>query len=461
MSPESPEQEVILIIDDSPTNLVLLSEVLQESGFTVWIARDGETAISKVTEELPDLILLDVLMPGLDGFEICQRLKSNPVTNEVPVIFMTALSDPVDKVKGMNLGAVDYITKPFRQEEVLARVKIHLKIRKLTKSLAKQNQLLKQEIQERIAAEASLQKLTEELEKRVEERTSELTQAMYDLQKAQVQLVQKEKMSTLGQLVAGVAHEINNPINFIAANLNHAEQYIQDLLAHLKVYQRKFPIPGTEIENHAEEIDLDFLLEDLPSLVTSMQTGTERINQISVSLRIFSRSDTTAKVAVNIHEGIDSTLMILKHRIKANENRPAIEIQKEYGELPLIECYAGQLNQVFMNLLSNAIDAFDEYSQAYSYAELEQNPNRIIISTEVNAKEQQILIRIHDNGPGILPEAENHLFEPLFTTKPLGKGTGLGLSISHQIVVEKHGGQLTCNSVPGKGVEFVIALPLP
>ena len=460
MSPESAEKEVILIIDDSPTNIALLSELLQETGFTVWIARDGETAISEVREDLPDLILLDVLMPGLDGFEICQRLKSNPCTSEIPIIFMTALSDPVDKVKGMNLGAVDYITKPFRQEEVLARVKIHLKIRKLTQSLAKQNQLLKQEIQERIAVEASLQKLTEELEKRVEERTAELTQAMYDLQKAQVQLVQKEKMSTLGQLVAGVAHEINNPINFIAANLNHAEKYIEDLLDHLHLYQENFPDPGHEIETHAEEIDLDFVQEDLPSLVASMQTGTERINQISVSLRIFSRSDTTAKVAVNIHEGIDSTLMILKHRIKANENRPAIEIIKKYGKLPLVECYAGQLNQVFMNLISNAIDAFDEYSQSYSYAELELNPNTIIISTGFNDKEQQILIRILDNGPGMLPEAKAHLFEPLFTTKPLGKGTGLGLSISHQIVVEKHGGQLTCNSVPGKGVEFVIALPL-
>lgn len=459
MSPESPEKEAILIIDDSPTNIMLLSELLQESGFTVWIARDGETAIEKVAEELPDLILLDVLMPGPDGFEICQRLKSNPFTSEVPIIFMTALSDPVDKVKGMNLGAVDYITKPFRQEEVLARVKTHLKIRKLTKSLAKQNQLLKQEIQDKIAVEARLQKLTEELEKRVEERTAELTKAMYDLQKAQLQLVQKEKMSTLGQLVAGVAHEINNPINFIAVNLTHAEKYIEDLLKHLHLYQQEFPDPGAEIVGHAEEIDLDFLVEDLPSLVASMQTGTNRINQISVSLRIFSRADTSAKVAVNIHEGIDSTLMILKHRLKANENRPAIEIIKDYGNLPLVKCYAGQLNQVFMNLLSNAIDAFDEYSQAYSYAELELNPSTIAIGTEVNAKEQQILIRIHDNGPGMLPEAQAHLFEPLFTTKPLGKGTGLGLSISHQIVVEKHGGKLTCNSVPGKGVEFVIALP--
>ncbi|OKH37271.1 hybrid sensor histidine kinase/response regulator [[Phormidium ambiguum] IAM M-71] len=460
MSPESPEKEAILIIDDSPTNLVLLSELLKESGFTVWLARDGETAICKVQEELPDLILLDVLMPGPDGFEICQRFKSNPLTTEVPIIFMTALSDPVDKIKGMNLGAVDYITKPFRHEEVLARVKIHLKIRKLNQSLAKQNQLLKQEIQERIAVEERLQKLTEELEKRVEERTSKLKQTMYDLQKAQVQLVQKEKMSTLGQLVAGVAHEINNPINFIAANLNHAEQYISDLLEHLQLYQEKFPDPGDEIETHAEEIDLDFLQEDLPSLVASMETGTDRIKQISVSLRIFSRSDTTAKVAVNIHEGIDSTLMILKHRLKANENRPAIEVLKEYGDLPLVECYAGQLNQVFMNLISNSIDAFDEYSQTNSYTEIEENPNTIIISTELDEQERQILIRINDNGPGMLPEAKAHLFEPLFTTKPLGKGTGLGLSISHQIVVEKHKGQLTCNSVAGKGVEFVIALPL-
>lgn len=460
MMAEYPKKEVILIVDDSTTNLGILSSLLHESGFEVWVSPDGKSAIEKVEYSPPDLILLDVIMPGIDGFETCQRLKANSATNEIPIIFMTALSDSVDKVKGMNLGAVDYITKPFRQEEVIARVKTHLKLRNLTKSLAQQNKLLKEEIKERIAVEARLQKLTEDLEKRVEERTAELTEALHDLQQAQVQLVKNEKMSTLGQLVAGVAHEINNPVNFIAGNISHAEQYIRDLIDHLKLYHQQFSDPGEEIENHAEQIDLEFLLQDLPSLVSSMQTGTDRIRQISVSLRIFSRADTASRVPVNIHEGIDSTLLILKHRLKANEYRPAIQIIKEYGELPLVECYAGQLNQVFMNILSNAIDAFDEFSQTHSYEEIEADPNTIIICTELSENNDSILIRIYDNGPGISEEVQEHLFEPLFTTKALGKGTGLGLSISHQIVVEKHGGELACNSVPGKGAEFVIALPV-
>jgi len=456
---KSTNKELILIIDDSLTNLALMSDLLLESGFEVMAIRDGATALQKLSEELPDIILLDIIMPGMDGFEICQILKKNPLTYDIPIIFMTALSDPVEKVKGMNLGAVDYITKPFGQEEVLARVKTHLKVRKLTKSLAQQNELLRQEIKERIAVEARLQKLTEELEHRVEKRTAELSEALHDLQQAQVQLVQKEKMSTLGQLVAGVAHEINNPVSFIAGNITHAQQYIKDLIEHLQLYQQQFPLPGDEIEHHAQDIDLEFLLQDLPSLIYSMQTGTERIRQISVSLRIFSRADTTAKVAVNIHEGIDSTLMILKHRLRANDKRPAINVIKNYGNLPLIECYAGQLNQVFINIISNAIDAFDECIQTHSYAEMEAQENTIIISTEVAENANQVLIRISDNGPGMSPAVQEHLFEPLFTTKPLGKGTGLGLSISHQIVVEKHGGQLICQSVPKKGVEFVITLP--
>ena len=267
-------------------------------------------------------------------------------------------------------------------------------------------------------------------------------------------------MSALGQLVAGVAHEINNPIGCIAGNISHAQEYIQDIIAHLELYQQQFPNPGNEIEEHRTEIDLEYLLSDLPSLISSMKAGSDRIHQISISLRNFSRSDTDFKVAVNIHEGIDSTLLILKHRLKANDNRPEIKTIKEYGDLPLVECYPGQINQVFMNILSNAIDAFDEYSESHSYEEIAAAPNTITIRTEYSAAARRAIVRIKDNGSGISEEVKQQMFEPLFTTKGLGKGTGLGLSISRQIVVDKHGGELSCISTPGIGTEFAISLPL-
>ncbi|MFB2918827.1 hybrid sensor histidine kinase/response regulator [Aerosakkonema funiforme] len=451
MSAESSEKSILLIVDDNPVNLGAITDFLDEAGFEVLVARDGESAIQRVKYAQPDLILLDVMMPGIDGFETCYRLKSDPATKDIPVIFMTSLSDRVDKVKGLNLGAVDYITKPFQQDEVLARVKSQLKLYNLTKIMQQQNLLLKREVEDRVAAEISLQKLTQELEKRVEERTAELKQTMQELQQAQSYLVHKEKMSALGQLVAGVAHEINNPVSFIAGNISHAEGYIQSLIEHLSLYQQKFPEPGEEIEIHAEKIELGYLIEDLPNLISSLKTGTDRIHQISVSLRNFSRADTTAKVSVNIHEGIDSTLLILKHRLKAKANRPPIEIIKEYGELPPVECYAGQINQVFMNIIANAIDAIEEMECG--------NPT-IRIRTEVSQNKDIAVIRIQDNGMGIAPEVKARIFEPLFTTKVVGKGTGLGLSISYQIVVEKHGGDLNCISAPGQGTEFVITLPV-
>ncbi|HBQ97035.1 MULTISPECIES: response regulator [unclassified Roseofilum] len=463
-----PELNIILIVDDNPNNLAVLSDFLDESGFEIRVARDGESALEKVNYAPPDLILLDVMMPGIDGFEACRQLKSNPETEAIPVIFMTALSDTVDKVKGLELGAVDYITKPFSQEEVLARVRLHLRLRKMAEKLAEQNEMLKQEIEEKNRAEVALQGLTQELEQRVNERTAELQQALIDLQDAQVQLVQNEKMSTLGQLVAGVAHEINNPVGFIMGNLSHAQQYIQDIIEHLNLYQKCYPEPDLEIQDHYEEIELDFLLKDLPDLIGSMHEGTDRIRNISRSLRTFSRSDITSKVSSDIHEGIDSTLLILKHRLKATQERPAIAIIKKYGDVPEITCYPGQLNQVFMNLLANAIDALDESNQGRTFQEIESNPNQITIQTQLSPSQREAIITIEDNGKGIPEEIRNKIFDHLYTTKAYGQGTGLGLSISRQIVEEKHGGKLTCHSASVcasetefyRGCIFTITLPI-
>lgn len=295
-----------------------------------------------------------------------------------------------------------------------------------------------------------------------EARTNEkqAQQALKDLQNVQTQLVQSEKMSALGNLVAGVAHEINNPVGFINGNLHHAEEYIQDLINHLKLYQQYYSEPEAEIAENAEDIDLEFLLEDLPKMIDSMKLGTDRIQNISTSLRTFSRADTDNKTSFDIQAGIDSTILILKHRLKANEKRPEIEIIKNYAALPQVECFPGQLNQVFMNLLANAIDALDDYNQGRSFAEIKQQPNKIIISTEELASENKIAIHIQDNGSGIPEVVKQKIFDHLFTTKGVGNGTGLGLSIARQIVEDKHHGSLECISTVGEGTKFIIKIPI-
>ncbi len=478
MKSKASEKKHILIVDDSRTNLEVISELFDNSEFDVWVAPNGEIGIKKAEADRPDLILLDVIMPGIDGFETCRRLKKNPATKDIPVIFMTARSETIDKVKGLTIGAVDYITKPFQQEEVLARLRLHLRLYSLTRTLEEQNSILTEEIEKRAIAEAALRDFARELEKRVEERTAELTRALHELQEAQLQLVQSEKMSTLGQLVASVAHEINNPVNFVSGNINHAQQYIAHLIEHLELYQEYCRETAPKIEEHAQDIDLEYLVKDLPKIISSMKVGVDRIRSLSVSLRNFYRADSSHKLAVNIHEGIDSTLLILGHRLKANADRPAIEVIAEYGNLPLVKCYPGQLNQVFMNLIANAIDALEEGEWARAKGNRQSGTGKndstndelpipndplpiptIRIRTEA-IEGDWVAVRIADNGCGMTPEVKQRLFEPLFTTKPVGKGTGLGLSISRQIVEEKHGGRLTCISQKGQGSEFAIELPI-
>lgn len=297
------------------------------------------------------------------------------------------------------------------------------------------------------------------LEKRVDERTQELQQTLDNLRKAQSQLIQAEKMSSLGQLVAGVAHEINNPVNFIHGNLSHATLYTQDLLSLLELYQAEYPQAKPAIHQHIEDIDLEFLIEDMPRLFDSMKVGADRIREIVQSLRTFSRLDEAEVKEVNIHEGLDSTLMILHNRLKARPNHPEIQVIKNYGNLPKVECYAGQLNQVFMNILANAIDALDE--RTTTQPETNDTPYiaQITICTQVIAT-NRISIEIADNGPGMKETVRQRLFDPFFTTKPVGKGTGMGMSISYQIVTERHHGALYCTSEPGQGAKFVIEIPI-
>lgn len=423
----------ILLVDDNPNNLKVLSEAIQGCGWKALMATDGESALEQTAYAHPDLILLDVMMPGLDGFETCRRLKANLITQNIPVIFMTALADATDKVKGLEIGAVDYITKPFQQEEVIARLRLHLKISQLTRTL----------------------------EQRVQERTAELTQSLQELQQTQLQLIQSEKMSTLGQLVAGIGHEINNPIGFISGNCSHIEEYVNDLLRLVNLQQEKLTHSDPEIEELVEEIDLDYMTEDLPKLLLSMHQGIGRLKDISLSLRTFARADISSKVKFDIHEGIDSTLMLLKHRLKDQGDRPKIEVVTQYGELPPISCYPGQLNQVFMNIIANAIDAFDDLYENRSPKGIATVDEQIItITTFCDRQQEAVTICIEDNALGMPPEVQARIFEQSFTTKPVGKGTGLGLAISYQIIVDKHNGNINCLSTSGQGTKFIITLPI-
>lgn len=297
-------------------------------------------------------------------------------------------------------------------------------------------------------------------ESRERERALELERSLQQLKQVQLQLIQNEKMSTLGNLVAGVAHEINNPVGFLSGSIKNANDYLTDLLEHLHRYQHCYSSPDSSIQTHAQAIELEFLTEDLPKLMQSMQGATDRLKGISTSLRIFSRADAETKVLADIHEGIDSTLLILKYRLKANHFRPAIEVIKDYDDLPLVECFPGQLNQVFMNLLANAIDAIDEAIQADKLPLESAQAPQLHLRTVRRPEQNAFSIHIRDSGPGISAEIQERIFDHLFTTKEVGKGTGLGLSIARQIVEDAHGGSIRINSAISEGAEFIITLPI-
>ena len=599
--------ENILVVDDTPDNLRLLSAILTVKGYAVRKALSGKLALNACQKNLPDLILLDINMPDMNGYEVCKKLKNWEITRDIPVIFISALDDALDKVKALEIGGIDYITKPFQEAEVLARIGNHLKLRSLQINLQEKNISLQEEIKERckvqkdlevseaknralldaipdlmfrissegvfldyrsahiteqapiikISAAASqiepqkdsqqavplenlqepiaessvvgkniYQVLSDDLatwmmyyieetlltstiqvgeyvqqvngnwhayevryvksgqnevlallrdisdrkqaeaqrlqaEALLRNQKQQLEKALNDLKKAQTQLIQTEKMVALGQLVAGIAHEINNPVNFISGNLNYADEYFQDLINLLAAYQEEYPNPVSKIQEITKDLELNFLVKDLQNIMDAMHRGAKRIQDIVLSLRNFSRLDEAEMKSVDIHQGIDSTLSILQHQLAASEKHPAIKVIKEYAQLPKVTCYASQINQVFLHLLNNAIDALEEdskFSVIDSMSELSSVPT-IRICTEMTDS-NTVLIRIIDNGPGINETTRSRLFDPFFTTKPVGSGRGLGLSISYQIVVQQHQGQLSCYSSPGQGAEFAIAIPV-
>ena len=334
-------------------------------------------------------------------------------------------------------------------------------------ALEKENRILRKQLERSKTHRIKLENAYENQQTVLFKVIQGLEQSLEELTSTQLQLIEQEKMSALGNLVAGVAHEINNPISYISGNITELEYSLSEIFDHLNLYQHQFPAGVPEkIAAHAEEINLAFLLEDLPKLMASVTTGCDRIHAISRSLRNFSRIDHSHKILSNLHEAIDGSLLILKHRLKANNYRPAITVTTNYSDIPPIPCFPNQLNQVFMNILANAIDALDGHSQGKSYRELETHPNQISITTEVSQHCELpvrtcAVVHITDNGPGIPDHMHQKIFEHLYTTKQMGKGTGLGLTISQKIVTEHHGGRITVDTLPGQSTRFSIYIPYP
>ncbi|MEG5062784.1 response regulator [Microcoleus sp. B3-A4] len=430
----------ILFVDDELDLESLISQrfrkKIRAEKWQLFFAHNGVQALEKLKEHPDiDIVVTDLNMPEMDGLTLLSKL--NHINVPLKTIVISAYSDLKNIRNAMNFGAFDFLTKPidFQDLEIT-----------LNKTL-REVQQLKENLRLR------------ESEARAREEAQHLQNCMQDLKKTQAQLIQTAKMSSLGQVVAGIAHEINNPVNFIYGNISHVNDYIQDLLHLLHLYQQYTP-PSSEIQAEIEAIDLEFLIADLPQILVSMKGGVNRIQKIILSLRNFSRLDEANIKSVDIHEGIKSSLLILHNRFQARAARPEIQVMEEYSNLPLVECYAGELNQVFINILSNAIDALNEYNKQRSLDNPPASPLAITIRTFLLEEKSRVVIQIRDNGPGITAEVKDRIFEPFFTTKPVGEGTGLGLYISYQIVHEKHGGALNCFSDVGQGTEFRIEIPI-
>ena len=433
-SNSSEKPVIVLLVDDQPIVAESIRRLLVvESDIKFYYCNNSQQAIPMATEISPTVILQDLVMPDVDGLMLVKFFRANPATHDIPIIVLSNREEATAKAEAFATGANDYLVKLPDPIELIARIRYH--------SQAYLN-LLKQDEAEHTILH------NQELEKLVEERTIELKQALENLQKTQSQVIHNEKMLSLGHLVAGIAHEINNPISFIHGNLKHLEDYADDLLTMIQLYEENYPQPDTPILDQYQDLDIDFIKQDFPQLVSSLKMGTERIKNLVLSLRNFARFEESPVKSVDIHEGIDSTLVILKSQLEG------IEVIQDYAELPLVECCPGQLNQVFMNLLANAIDALRE-----SQTKEEKLEPKILIRTQQNSSDT-IIINFFDNGLGITPEIQKNIFNPFFTTKPVGKGTGLGLSISYQIVVERHQGKLQCQSELGQGTIFSLEIPI-
>ncbi|MFN6540204.1 MAG: ATP-binding protein [Nostoc sp. EkiNYC01] len=411
----------LLLIDDQ----VIISEAFRriiatETDISLYYTSNPTDAIQDAIAIAPTVIFLDMVMPDIDGLMLLRWFRSHPVTRDVPIVMLSSKEEPKLKAEAFAEGANDYLIKLPDAVELIARIRYHSKAYNNLKALT--------------TATATAQLQAQQLE-----------HTLRELQTTQVQLIQTEKMSSLGRMVAGLAHEINNPVNFIHGNFNHLNNHVNCLLNLIELYQQKHPESLPALEDEFGDFNLDFIIEDLPKILSSMRIGTDRIREIVLSLRNFSRLDQSDKKAVNIHEGIESTLLLLSHRLKQK-----IEIIKKYENLPLVQCYPAQLNQVFMNILSNSIDALLELD--------EHRQKQIVITTEVTEL-ATVIIKFQDNGSGIDAEIQSKIFDPFFTTKPVNKGTGLGLAISYQII-EKHQGNIQLKSELGYRTEFAIEIPI-
>jgi signal transduction histidine kinase len=413
--------EEILIIDDDALNTGIIKNILLSASYKTLSANQGCNGIEIAKTKLPDLILLDIIMPDIDGFETCRILKADKLTKDIPVIFISALDKTFDKVKAFNVGAIDFISKPIQEEELLARIKTHIKINKFEKQIVGLNTELS-------------------------EKNYKLNSTLENLTKTQALLLHAEKMSSLGILTAGIAHEINNPVNYInlgSNNLARDYKILSEILKEYFQYEKYFPVHiQTQINSYKQQKYLSEILNNVSQTIVDINFGTERIIEIIKSLNIFLYNDKQEKKNVNINLLIDTALVLLKNKYKHS-----IKIFKEYysGEL-IFECFPGQLNQVFVNIINNAIDAIE-------------GQGSIFIKTERIIEDEQIIISIKDTGKGMSSEIQNQIFDPFFTTKDIGKGMGLGLFLTYEII-KKHNGEINVVSVQDKFTEFKIILPL-
>ncbi len=410
----------ILVVDDEPENLSLLTHLLRPV-YQVRAANSGEHALrAAASEPRPDLVLLDVMMPGMDGYEVLERLRQNPATAGIPVVFVTALTDADDEERGLARGAADYIVKPIKPPVVLARVRTQIENKRARDWMANKNQVLEAEVARRLAVQNELQR----------------------------QLVQTEKLASIGLLAAGVAHEINNPVGFVSSNLTTMRGYVSSLLditVALDDTLRLAPQTDTfhqklaELRSRIKDADLDYIREDFPSLLTESEDGLERIKKIVGDLKSFAHADTEKWQLADINAGLKSTLNLVWNEIKYKAT-----VNTDYGTLPPVCCHPGRINQVLMNLLVNAAQAIDQSGT---------------IGIRTWHKDGVVFVAISDSGCGIPEEAINRIFEPFYTTKPIGKGTGLGLSLAYGILHE-HGGRIEVASMVGEGATFTVVLPV-